>query len=292
MRKLSFFLLLCVMTGNVFAGPHGQVREGLSFASKLLNKAVPYSIYLPADYDQSTRKYPVVYLLHGYSDDETAWVQFGEVNLAADAAIENRQIPPMIIVMPDAEVTFYMNDYQNKYPWEDMFIKEFIPFIENEYRIRGSKEYRGVAGLSMGGFGTLLYALRYPDMFAACAAFSSAIWTDEEMIAWNDNDYNNMFSDLIGKDLKGNERFTKHWKEHHSLDLAKSLPEESLKKVRIYMDCGDDDFLIKGNCALHLALKDRNIPHEFRVRDGEHNWLYWRTGITDGLKFIGQSFNR
>ncbi|HPG40321.1 MAG TPA: alpha/beta hydrolase family protein [bacterium] len=292
MRKTFFFLLLLAFSTNLLAIPHGQVREGLSFSSKLLNKAVPFSIYLPADYDQSTRKYPVVYLLHGYSDDETAWVQFGEVNLAADVAIENRQIPPMIIVMPDAEVTFYMNDYQNKYPWEDMFIKEFIPYIEKEYRIRGGKEYRGVAGLSMGGFGTLLYALRYPDMFAACAAFSSAIWTDEEMIAWNDNDYNFMFTDLLGKNLKGKERLTKHWQERHSLDLAKSLPVESLKKVRIYMDCGDDDFLIKGNCALHLVLKDRNIPHEFRVRDGEHNWLYWRTGITDGLKFIGQSFNR
>ena len=62
--------------------------------------------------------------------------------------------------------------------------------------------------------------------------------------------------------------------------------------MRYYIDCGDDDFLIKGNCALHLALMDRKIPHEFRVRDGGHTWSYWRTGIVDGLKFIGQSFHR
>jgi enterochelin esterase-like enzyme len=65
-----------------------------------------------------------------------------------------------------------------------------------------------------------------------------------------------------------------------------------LKKVRYYIDCGDDDFLIRGNCALHILLSDRKIPHEFRVRDGAHTWVYWRTGIVDGLSFIGRSFNR
>ncbi len=292
MKKKICLLLLVLLTGSLFAVPHGKVLEGLAFNSELLNKDVNYAIYLPPDYDASTRKYPVVYLLHGYTDDESGWIQFGEVNLAADNAIESRDIPPMIIVMPDAGVTWYMNDYQNKEPWEDMFIKEFIPFIESTYRIRAKKEFRGVSGLSMGGFGTLLYAMRYPDMFTACAAFSSAIWTDEEIINMDDNTFNNMLGKLIGNNLKGEARRTKHWKEHHSLDLAKTLPEESLKKVRIYMDCGDDDFLIKGNCALHLVLKDRNIPHEFRVRDGGHQWIYWRTGIIDGLKFIGQSFNR
>ncbi|MBN2412167.1 esterase family protein [candidate division KSB1 bacterium] len=292
MKKTLCLLLTILLTGSLFAVPHGKVLEGLVFKSELLNYDVNYAVYLPPDYDSSTRKYPVVYLLHGYTDDESAWIQFGEVNLAADNAIEKREIPPMIIVMPDAGVTWYMNDYQNKESWEDMFIKEFIPFIESTYRIRAKKEFRGVSGLSMGGFGTLLYTMRYPDMFAACAAFSSAIWTDEEITTMDDNTFNNMFGKLLGSNLKGGARRTKHWKEHHSLDLAKTLPEESLKKVRIYMDCGDDDFLIKGNCALHLVLKDRNIPHEFRVRDGSHQWLYWRTGITEALKFIGRSFNR
>jgi len=289
---MTSLLLLVLLSGSLFAVPHGKVLEGLVFKSELLQYDVNYAVYLPPGYDTSTRKYPVVYLLHGYTDDESAWVQFGEVNRAADYAIENREIPPMIIVMPDAGVTWYINDFQNVEPWEDMFIKKFMPFIESTYRIRAKKEFRGVSGLSMGGFGTLMYAMRYPDLFAACAAFSSAVWTDEEILTMDEKAYNNMFDKLIGKNLKGEARRTKHWKDHHSLDLAKTLPEESLKKVRIYMDCGDDDFLIKGNCALHLLLKDREIPHEFRVRDGKHQWLYWRTGIIDGLKFISQSFNR
>jgi len=292
MKRTICLLLLVLLTNASFAVPHGKVLEGLAFKSELLKYDVNYAIYLPPDYDTSTRKYPVVYLLHGYTDDESAWVQFGEVNLAADNAIESREIPPMIIVMPDAGVTWYMNDYQNKESWEDMFIKEFIPYIESTYRIRAKKEFRGVSGLSMGGYGSLMYALRYPDMFAACAAFSSAVWTDEEFLTMDEKGFNEMFDKLIGKNLKGEARRTKHWKEHHPLDLARTLPEESLKKFRLYMDCGDDDFLIKGNCSLHFVLKDRNIPHEFHVRDGAHNWTYWRTGITDALKFIGQSFHR
>jgi S-formylglutathione hydrolase FrmB len=92
--------------------------------------------------------------------------------------------------------------------------------------------------------------------------------------------------------LEGKGRLTPHFRQVSPLDLAGSLSEDSLKKVRYYIDCGDDDFLIGGNCALHLVLAGRKIPHEFRVRDGGHSWSYWRTGIVDGLKFIGESFHR
>ena len=84
----------------------------------------------------------------------------------------------MIIVMLDAGVSWYINDYQNKVRYEDMFIQELIPYIDKTYRTRPKKEFRGVAGLSMGGWSALVYSMRHPDMFAACAAFSSAVWTD------------------------------------------------------------------------------------------------------------------
>jgi enterochelin esterase-like enzyme len=272
--------------------PMGQVLEGLHFSSTILGHDVDYAVYLPPDYTVSARRYPVVYLLHGYTDDESAWIQFGEVNVAADRAIADREIPPMIVVMPEGGVTFYINDYQNKVCYEDMFIQEFIPHIDDTYRTRPAKEFRGVSGLSMGGWGSLLMAMRHPDVFAACAAFSSALWTDEDFIAFDARMYERMLAPLFGPGLAGKDRLTSHYRSYNPLDLARTTAVESLNKARYYIDCGDDDFLFKGNAALHVILTERKIPHEFRSRDGAHTWSYWRTGIVDGLKFIGQSFHR
>ena len=270
----------------------GIVMESLVFDSKILDWNVKYSIYLPSDYNSSTRRYPVVYLLHGATDDETAWVQFGEVNLTADRAIASRQIPPMIIVMPDAKLTWFINDYQGKTRYEDMLITEFIPYIDKIYRTRTKKEYRGISGLSMGGYGALITAMRHPDLFTACAAFSSGTWTDEEIIKMDDKRYENYYAKLYGHNLTGKERLSEHYIKHSPLHQAEILPEETLKSVRWYLDCGDDDFLYRGNSALHVLLRNRKIPHEYRVRDGAHSWIYWRTGIRNGLKFIAEDFNR
>lgn len=278
--------------GSGTAVPCGQVIEGLKIKSALLGGDVNYSIYLPPDYSTSNRRYPVVYLLHGYSDNDSGWIQFGEVNMAADKAIEARIIPPMIIVMPDGGVSWYINDLAGKVRWEDMFFGEFIPTIDGEYRTRPEAAYRGVAGLSMGGWGTLVCVLRHPDVFAACAAFSAAVRTDEEVEKDEDEHWNRMFAKLFGTGLKGKTRLTARYRSCNPLDLVRTLPLEDIKKVRFYIDCGDDDFLYKGNAALHVLMRDRKIPHEFRVRDGGHNWIYWRTGIVDGLKFIGESFRR
>lgn len=270
----------------------GIVMEDLVFDSKILDWDVKYSIYLPPDYYSSARRYPVVYLLHGATDDETAWVQFGEVNLTADRAIASREIPPMIIVMPDAKLTWFINDYQGKTRYEDMLIAEFIPYIDKIYRTRTKKEFRGISGLSMGGYGALITAMRHPDLFTACAAFSSGTWTDEEIVTMENKRYEKYYAKLYGHNLTGNERLSEHYIKHSPLHQAGTLPEETLKSVRWYLDCGDDDFLYRGNSALHVLLRNRNIPHEYRVRDGGHSWIYWRTGIKNGLKFIAEDFNR
>jgi enterochelin esterase-like enzyme len=289
----AFGLLASAQAAYPGQAAQGQVLEGLKLSSAILGRDVHYAVYLPPDYALSTRRYPVVYLLHGYTDDESGWIQFGEINLAADRAIAEREVPPMIIVMPDAGATFYINDAAGKVRYEDMFIKELIPFIDKAYRTRADREFRGVAGLSMGGWGTLVYAFRHPDLFAAGAAFSAAVWSDEDILAMPQESWDKLLGPLFGAaGQAGQSRLTDHFRETSPLDLAASLPEDSLKKVRYYIDCGDDDFLIKGNCALHVLLSGRKIPHEFRVRDGGHAWTYWRTGIVEGLKFIGQSFHR
>lgn len=290
-RLVSLFtsLLLFLLWSVTVA--YGKVIERQTVPSKLLGKPVTYAVYLPPDYDSSNRWYPVVYLLHGFTDNESAWIQFGQVQVSADKAIEAGQIPPMIIVMPDAGVSWYMNSEDGTVPYEDMFIQEFLPSVESLYRIRSGKEFRGVAGLSMGGHGALLYAMKHADLFSSCAALSAGILTVEELTTMPPERFGRLFEPVLGPNLDSEARLA-HWKDNSPLELAGSLPVEELKKVRYYFDCGDDDFLYRGNAAMHVLLREREIPHEFRIRDGAHSWEYWRTGIEDALQFIGESFHR
>lgn len=276
----------------VVSAPQAHLLESLVMNSSLLNQAVKYSIYLPPDYYTSNRRYPVVYLLHGYTDNETGWVQFGEADRIVDEKIKTGELPPMIIVMPDAGVTWYMNDYQGKIRFEDMLVQEFIPHIDSMYRTRTQREYRAVSGLSMGGHGSLLLAMHNPNLFGSCAALSAAVFTDEDIEAMPDERYNNVFASLFSGPVKGEERITTHFKRNSPLTLARSAPEADLKKVRWYLDCGDDDFLSAANAQLHIELLKRGVPHEYRVRDGAHTWNYWRTGLPDALTFIATSFRR
>src|SRR5215208_2693190 len=169
LKKLTVIILITFIFNYAFAQANGKIIEQKTVVSKILNKDVKYTIYLPADYTSSERTYPVVYLLHGYTDDNTGWLQFGEINRYADKAIAEGIIPPMIIVMPNGDSSFYINSYDGKEKYEDFFIKEFMPSIEKTYRIKAEKKYRGVAGLSMGGYGSLIYPLKHPDLFAASA---------------------------------------------------------------------------------------------------------------------------
>jgi S-formylglutathione hydrolase FrmB len=287
----SILLVLCICDLNAQSGwAPGKVLEGLSMKTNS-GRAVNYSIYLPPGYDVSSRRYPVVYLLHGYSDNETAWVQFGEVDAAASRAIANAELPPMIIVMPDAGVSFYVNAYDGSNPFEDIMIREFIPFIDKTYRTRAHREFRAVAGLSMGGYGSLIYALRHPDVFSACAAFSSAVFTEEEILQMPKERYENFFLKIYGSGVN-NERVSPYWQQHSAIHLVNTLPAEQINRVRFYIDNGDDDFLFEGNAMLHIAMRKKGVNHQFRVRDGSHNWTYWRTHIIEGLKFIGEGFHR
>lgn len=286
--SVILFCALQSMTGQ----PIGKILEERTVKSSILNKSVRYTIYLPADYDYSERTYPVVYLLHGFTDDNTGWLQFGEINRYADKAIADGTIPPMIIVMPNGDSSFYINSFDGKEKYEDFFIKEFMPSIEKTYRIKAEKKYRGVAGLSMGGYGSLILSLKYPDLFAAAAPLSAAIESDSAIAAMPDAGYDRMWGPLFGRSLKGKARLTKTFYENSVLQIVESKSTDELNKVRYWIDCGDDDIFTKGNCLLHILLTDKHVPHKFISRDGAHNWTYWRTGIVDALKFIGASFHQ
>jgi S-formylglutathione hydrolase FrmB len=290
--RISVALLICLATGFTMAQPHGKVIETQIVKSTALGKDVAYTVYLPYDYETANRTYPVVYLLHGYTDDNTGWLQFGEINRYADKAIADGTIPPMIIVMPNGGVSWYINSYDGKEKYEDFFIKEFMPSVEKTFRIKSEKKYRGIAGLSMGGYGSLLYSLKYPDLFAAAAPLSAAIYNDERLAGFPDDRYDGVFGQLYGRGLKGKDRLSKNWYDNSVLSIVENKSADDLKKVRYWIDCGDDDLLTKGNSLLHIMLLDKKVPHEYRVRDGGHSWTYWRTGITDALKFIGDSFRQ
>lgn len=269
----------------------GTVREGLTIDSEILRTTVRYTIYLPFDYTTSTRSYPVVYLLHGGNGDETTWIHLGEVHLTADALILNRSIPPMIMVMPAAGNSRYVNNYDNSVRYEDFFFDEFIPYIESVYRIVSDKRSRSVLGSSMGGYGSLVYALRHPDVFAAGVSFAGSFCEDERVLRMSDEQWNRSTrGPVYGLDLHGEDRFTDHYRAYDPCHIVENGDPETLSTVSLYLDCGDDDFRNDGNAALHILMRRMGIPHEYRVRNGAHGMPYVRTGLAEGLQFIGEAF--
>ena len=270
--------------------PRGEVIEGATIQSKILGKKVKYTVYFPIDYESSSRLYPVVYLLHGYSGGEEDWTQSGEANRIADKLITAGELPDCIIIMPDAENSWYVNAVDGNTDYEDFFFKELIPFVDKTYQTRAERGYRGIAGLSMGGYGATLYALKHPDMFVAAAGLSAAFFTDSEIETGPDAVWASRFAPVYGANLAGKARTGELWQKNSVFALVEKTNVEDLNKTRWYFDCGDDDFLYKGNAAFHVALMDKKVKHEYRMRDGGHTWTYWRTGLVDALKFLGESF--
>ena len=285
MKKIPF-LFLCILISFVAAAQTGKVFDNLSLKSKLLNMDRKYAIYLPPDYETSQRSYPVLYLLHGSGDDQTGWVQFGEVQNITDKAIREGAATPMIIVMPDANTgrRGYSNDATNTWRYEDFFFQELMPFIEKTYRVKIEKRYRAIAGLSMGGDGSFTYALHHPELFAAACPLSAGTGPAnlDSTRARLKRDNSNIDDTAI----------TAYYKRQSVLELVKNLPDSLKKAVRWYIDCGDDDFLYEGNSLVHIAMRKKEIPHEFRIRDGAHNWSYWRAALPEVLQFISMSFHQ
>ncbi|MCM4168556.1 1,4-beta-xylanase [Arenibacter sp. H213] len=254
--------------------------------SEILDSERKFAVYLPPDYETSQRNYPVLYLLHGAGDDQTGWIQFGEVLRITDLAIKEGRATPMIIVMPDANtgVRGYFNSINGDWRYEDFFFEELMPHVEKEYRIKAEKKFRAIAGLSMGGGGSFMYALHRPELFSsACplSAYVGPLSMDEmeERLKRNKETYNK-------KDIKA------YFDKHNALSLIQNMPVEGISSVRWYIDCGDDDFLYEGNSLVHIAMKKKEIPHEYRVRDGKHNWTYWRESLPNVLEFISDAFHQ
>ena len=285
MRKLLLLALL-VTAALGSTAQTGKVFDSLTLKSKILNMERKFAIYLPPDYELSQRSYPVLYLLHGAGDDQTGWVQFGEVLTIADKAILAGKATPMIIVMPDANTgqRGYFNDLSGKWRYEDFFFQELMPYVEKKYRAKTDKRYRAVAGLSMGGGGTLMYAMHHPELFSSAWPLSASVGplSLEEAKAR----FNRDKLPVTDPDLSA------YFNRHSALALVNAMPDAQKKAVRWYIDCGDDDFLYEGNSLLHIAMRKNEIPHEFRVREGGHTWTYWRTALPQVLEFVSMGFHQ
>jgi len=287
-RRLLLSLFLLVLVPAAFA-QSGKVFDNLTLESTILKGERKYAVYLPPDYETSERSYPVLYLLHGGGDDQTGWVQFGEVLNITDKAIREGVATPMIIVMPDANTgrRGYFNDIRNEWRYEDFFFEELMPHVEKTYRIKGQKRYRAVAGLSMGGGGTFMYAMRRPDLFSSAAPLSAS--TGVMDLAAFKSRLEQQQVDLSGL---SDAQIEAYFRRHNTLSLIEDLPADSIKSVRWYIDCGDDDFLYEGNALTHIALRKKEVPHEYRVRQGGHTWTYWRESLPEVLRFVSQAFHQ
>ncbi|HCX22795.1 MAG: 1,4-beta-xylanase [Flammeovirgaceae bacterium] len=284
MRKLlSLVAVLAVC--NTYA-QYGKVYDDLSVESKILKSQRKFAIYLPPDYESSQRSYPVLYLLHGATDNHTGWVQFGEVRRIADEAINSGKATPMIIVMPDADTERmgYFNSIDEKWRYEDFFFEELMPYVEKTYRIKGEKRYRAIAGLSMGGGGTFMYAMRHPELFSSACPLSAYVGALdlESMKRWMPEEEKKL----------GDEKLEAYRQKNNALELMKQRTKEELNSVRWFIDCGDDDFLFEGNSLMHIALTKAQVKHEYRVRDGAHNWTYWRDSLPVVLRFVSDAFHQ
>ena len=289
MKRLMFAIVLMCLAIPLAWAQGGLVYETKTVKSEILKMDRRYSIYLPPGYNESDQSYPVLYLLHGSGDDHTGWVQFGQVQHIADKAITDGIASRMIIVMPDANTGTrgYFNIVQGNFNYEDFFFEELIPHIEKTYRVRSERRYRAVAGLSMGGGGTIFYALHRPDLFAAAAPLSASTGN------WDLEQYKQRSASNNALAGISEERIVDYFNRHSIEGILKNASEDDMKKIRSirwYISCGDDDFLYEDNSLMHIAFRKAEIPHEYRVKDGGHTWTYWRMELPLVLEFVSKSF--
>lgn len=278
--------MILAFMGSIIHAQHGKIYDDLALKSKILKMDRKYAIYLPPDYDLSERSYPILYLLHGLSDNQTGWVQFGEVKHITDKAIQSGKATPMIIVMPDADTNIigYNNTIDGKWNYEDFFFNEFMPHVENEFRVRKDKRYRAIGGLSMGGGGSLIYALHRPDLFSACVPLSA--WFGPSSVEELDTSLKTQNMYFMPEELK------EYFEKYNVLAYIEGKTKEYLEQVEWYIDCGDEDIFSSDNSLLHIALKQKDVKHEFRIRDGIHSWTYWRESLPELLYFVSQRFHQ
>ena len=286
MKKYFFLITFAITIVCTGFSQTGKVYDNLSMQSSILKMERKDAIYLPPGYETSERSYPVLYLLHGAGDDQTGWVQFGEILRIADNAIKDGTATPMIVIMPDANTgqRGYFNSIKGDWNYENFFFKELMPHVEKTYRIKSDKRFRAIAGLSMGGGGTFMYAMHHPELFSSACPLSAYA---------GPLSIKDLKSQLKQNNIEVSEdKINSYFEQHNAVSLVENTEKNKLNSVRWFIDCGDDDFLYEGNSLTHIAMTKKEVKHEYRVRDGAHNWTYWRASLPVVLEFISDAFHQ
>ena len=257
--------------------------EHCVMSSDVLGVNKEFSVYLPSGYDESNCTYPVLYLFHPAGGTHEIWISHGHLPEIADDAIRSGMALPMIIVLPDGSGSgdSYLGKHLgffsvDGWDYETYFHKELIPLIDATYRTQKDRNHRVVAGASMGGEASIAYAQKHPDVYGASCALSGIVGHPEQSrMAETDKDY---AASLIANDPS------------IFVENAGAETIESLKGIRWYTDCGDNDFFIQGNIEFFQAMRSKDIPIDFRIRSGVHGWYYWITGLAPILHFLSIGF--
>jgi S-formylglutathione hydrolase FrmB len=274
--------------GNLLAAAPGSIQCD-SVPSKILDHPVDYCIDLPADYASSTRRYPALYFLHGLFGNDHRWIDRGGKEIF-DRLTADGSIGQFIVVLPNGGETFYINSEDGKDRYEDFFIHELVPFIDHHYRTIGTKDARGVAGLSMGGYGALHLAMRHSDLFGSVAA-TSAVLIDRlpnplpTEGRWQF--YSRILSHAFGSPVN-----QAYWEENNPLTLAKD--PSKFQGLKIYFDVGDQDRygFDKGAAILDEILSKENYPHTYALRQGGHGWEFLDQYMQYSLYFQWHAFEK
>jgi S-formylglutathione hydrolase FrmB len=269
---VAFLLFLALSSAHA----QSSSIQTIQLPSKLVNTTLPYNVILPPDYrTSSATRYPVLYLLHGFGGHYSDWVTRTNV---ADYAAQYR----LIVVTPEGNNGWYTDSAStatDKY--ESYILKELIPDVEKRFRTIESRYGRGIAGLSMGGYGALKFGLKSPATFAFAGSMSGAV----AVPSWTEDDYQNLkwirdsafsaFGPLGSEAHKANDIF----------EITGNLSNARIASLPyLYLDCGTEDILISDNNRLAALLREKKIPHEFRELPGDHSWPYWNQQVQEVLK--------
>jgi S-formylglutathione hydrolase FrmB len=258
--------------------------ECLSMRSRILRRAVAFCVLFPPSYDtEKARRYPVLYFLHGLGDNEQMLVHPGGFSLLEDQG----HLGEFLVVTPNAGTSFYINSRDGRVRYEDFLIREFLPFIEHRYRTQAGRKYRGIAGISMGGYGALRFAFRYPELFGSVSAHSAALIEHFPAITITHPEQSPLLR-MLGTAF-GSPPDRRFWERNSPFALARTVRPTGLK---IYFDCGSEDEygFNAGARAFHNLLVSRGIPHDFHLYPGGHNWLYFAEHLPASLQFHSHSF--
>jgi enterochelin esterase-like enzyme len=271
-------------------GEFSRLWEDQVLQSEILNFPVQYAVLLPEGYDESEESYPVVYLLHGYGDDETAWYKNGGLQFYVDKHIA--ETVPMIYVMPQAFSTYYIDRYTGSFPYMEMFVEELVPEIDSKFRTKKDKSQRAVMGYSMGGYGALILPAMNPDVFSISIPLSMSFRTDEQYIAESQGSFDNQWAPNFGpaKGVSGTARLSDYFKQRSPFYFFNQEDVDIYNNLKILIDCGDDEeALIFTSNSLHSLMRSNEVAHEYRVRSGGHSFDYWKKSYPEALKFISNA---